>query len=461
MLRDKILIVDDDKLVTWSLINDLKSENCEVSNVMTGREALIAFRKNMPDIVLLDLKLPDISGMEVLKQLKDEAPDAIIIMMTAYASVQTAVEAVRLGALDFIKKPFTFDELRVVIDRALKSKNLSREVAEMRRELQQKHGISNIIGVSNCMQNVFTLTLKIARSDATTVLILGESGTGKDLVAKAIHYEGKRSQYPFMAINCGSLPDTLLESELFGYEKGAFTDAKTSKKGLFELANHGTLLLDEIGDASPSFQVKLLRFLEEKSFKHIGGNKDIEVDIRIIAATNQNLEKRVKEGKFRQDLFYRINVVPIKLSPLREREEDVPLLSNHFVDLFNKEFKKHVKSIAPEALAILKNYHWPGNVRELKNVLERAMILENMNIILKEHLPLELIQQRDTATTLIDFQLPVEGTSLEGIEKELIGKALAQTQGNQSQAAKLLQISRHTLRYKMKKHHISNETLLK
>ncbi|MFQ5753931.1 MAG: sigma-54-dependent transcriptional regulator, partial [bacterium] len=428
---------------------------CEVTVVVDGKSAITAFHEHAPDVVLLDLKLPDMDGLEVLRRLKQEAPESVVVMMTAYATVQTAVQAIKIGAIDFIKKPFTYEELKVILERALQRHQLSREVSEMRQHLKQKYGISSLIGESQSMQQVFRLIRKIMQSDAATVLITGESGTGKDLVAKAIHYEGQRFQYPFMAMNCGSLPDTLLESELFGHEKGAFTDAKFTKKGLFELADKGTVLLDEIGDASPSLQVKLLRFIEEKTFKHIGGTKDIEVNVRIIAATNKALDRLVKEGHFREDLYYRLKVIPINLTPLRERPTEIPLLSKFFIDQFNKEFNKHVAGISPEALKILKNYHWPGNVRELRNVLERIMILENVEIIQPQHLPLELtLKQKSLFKDTV--QIPATGVALSGVEKELIQQALERTGGNQSQAAHLLHISHHALRYKMKKYRLLN-----
>ncbi len=455
MKSSKILIVDDDKLVSWSLSRDLQKEGVDVTVVTNGTQAIQSIQDLSPDIVLLDLKLPDIDGLEVLKKIHASLPQTIVIMMTAYATVETAVQAVKLGATDFIKKPFSFEELKVILNRALKSQRLSQEVAELRQNLKQKYGFSNIIGESKCMQRVFSLIRKIAQSDATTVLITGESGTGKDLVAKAIHYESQRSNYPFMALNCGSLPDTLLESELFGYEKGAFTDAKATKKGLLEMANNGTIFLDEIGDASLNFQVKLLRFLEDRTFKRIGGTKDIEVNVRVVAATNKNLEELVKEGKFREDLYYRLKVIPVVLPPLRERPEDIKALVYHFIDQFNKEFKKHVRGISQEALAILESYHWPGNVRELRNVLERVMILENTDIIQPEHLPLEITLQEELQPN--EPVVRLEGAvALKDIEKSIIEQALKRTKGNQSRAAQLLRISRHALRYKMKKYRLLN-----
>ena len=455
MRNYKVLIVDDDKLVTWSLKRDFERDGCEVKVAKNGNSALAAYREMQPDVVLLDLRLPDIDGLQVLRSVKKEAPDSVVVMMTAYATVQTAVEAIKLGAADYIKKPFTYDELRALLRKVLEHTQLSRQVAEMRRELREKYGIRNLIGASPCMQEVYSLIQKIAQNDATTVLITGESGTGKDLVAKAIHYESKRCAHPFMAINCGSLPDTLLESELFGHERGAFTDAKTSKKGLFELADKGTVLLDEIGDASPSLQVKLLRFLEERTLRRIGGTRDIEVDVRIVAATNKPLETLVREGKFRDDLYYRLNVIPINLAPLRERPSDIPLLANHFIDCLNRECHKRVTGIAPEAMEILMRYSWPGNVRELRNVLERVMILENIEVIRPEHLPMSLRQQHRSAEPRSELlRLPPDGVPLSGVERELIQQALEKTAGNQSRAASLLHISRHALRYKMNKYQL-------
>ncbi len=455
MKSSKIFIVDDDKLVSWSLTRDLQKEGVDVTVITNGANAVKAVLDNPPDIVLLDLKLPDMNGLEVLKQIQSVLPQTIVIMMTAYATVETAVQAVKLGATDFIKKPFSFEELKVILNRALKSHRLSMEVAELRQNLKQKYGFSNIIGESKCMQEVFALIRKIAQSDATTVLISGESGTGKDLVAKAIHYESQRSQYPFLALNCGSLPDTLLESELFGHEKGAFTDAKTTKKGLLEMANNGTIFLDEIGDASLNFQVKLLRFLEDRTFKRIGSTRDIEVNVRVVAATNKNLEELVRQGKFREDLFYRLKVIPVHLPPLRERPEDIKPLVYHFIDQFNKEFKKHVRGISKEALEILESYNWPGNVRELRNVLERVMILETTDIIRPEHLPLEITLREELEPHHAVVRLEGE-VDLKDVEKSLIEQALRRTKGNQSRAAQLLRISRHALRYKMKKYRLLN-----
>jgi|Deesub1362B_J571_1020462.scaffolds.fasta_scaffold00651_13 DNA-binding NtrC family response regulator len=452
----KILIIDDDKLTSWALSRDFQREGNEVILAADGKSGLKYVKAEKPQLVLLDLRLPDISGLDLLKEIKAEHPDAIVILMTAYGTVQTAVEAVKLGAENFIKKPFDYEEIKALIEKALKNNQLSREVTELREQLREKFGIRNLVGQSYAMKRIFELIQKISKSNATTVLITGESGTGKDLVAKAIHYESNRAQYPFMAINCGTLPDPLLESELFGHEKGAFTDAKEAKKGLFELANHGTVLLDEIGDASLNLQVKLLRFLEEKKFKRIGGTRDIEVDIRVIAATNRNLKALVREGKFREDLFYRLNVIPITIPPLRERPEDIELLVKYYINHFNREFNKQVKGITDEAMKILLNYHWPGNVRELKNVIERIMILESGDMITEDHIPHEIRNPADFAGGYQDLPFPAGGLSLEEVERTLIKKALHYANWNKAKAARLLGISRHALRYKIQKYELQN-----
>ncbi|KAA3618886.1 MAG: sigma-54-dependent Fis family transcriptional regulator [Calditrichaeota bacterium] len=456
MEKNKILIIDDDKLITWSLSRDLASIGYAIETTADGKSGIKKFSNYAPDLVLLDLKLPDMSGLDVLKALRAESEETIIIMMTAYATVQTAVEAVKLGAADFIKKPFTCEELKIIIDKAIETQELSNKVAIINKELKSKFGINQIIGESPQMQEVIQLIDKIAKSDAETILLTGESGTGKDLVAKAIHYESPRMNYPFMAVNCGALPDTLLESELFGHERGAFTDAKDVKRGLFELADKGSILLDEIGDASPSFQIKLLRFIEEKLFKRVGGTKDIEVNVRIIAATNKDLKKLVKEEQFREELFYRLNVIPIALPPLCKREKDIELLVKFFIEHFNKKFKKKLHDISNEAMVKLTNYSWPGNIRELRNVIERIIILETGDTISVDHLPSELTSNDDNSRLISDFYFSSTDMPLDEIERALILKALANTNENQSHAAKLLNISRHALRYKMKKYNILN-----
>ncbi|MBI4168513.1 MAG: sigma-54-dependent Fis family transcriptional regulator [Acidobacteria bacterium] len=454
MPNESVLIIEDEKLVRWSLKERLKKENYEVHDAETGAAGLEILGQSLIDLILLDFRLPDMTGLDVLKKTMTAWPETPVILMTAYSSVDSAVEAIKLGAYDYINKPFNHDEMVVTIGRALESSRLRREVRHLRAEQQARYGLSNIIGRSPAMQEVFRLIEKIAMSQATTILLTGESGSGKDLVAKAIHYASNRMNQPFMTITCSALPETLLESELMGHEKGSFTDARFLKKGLFELADGGTVFLDEIGDMGVLLQAKLLRFLQEKTFKRVGGVKDITVDVRIIAATNRDLGKAVQDGRFREDLFYRLKVIPVSLPALRERREDIPALVKFFIDGFNREFKKSTRGITGEALEHLMAYAWPGNVRELRNVIERAMILENKPEIALEDLPREIrdwVQQEDSVVP-DGFRLPESGFSLKQIEQEMVRQALDKTAGNQSRAARLLSVSRDTLRYKMKKY---------
>ncbi|MDA8091870.1 MAG: sigma-54 dependent transcriptional regulator [Nitrospiraceae bacterium] len=453
MAKTKILVIDDEKLLRWSLEQNLSKDGYQVILAEKGLEGLAAFKEESPDITLLDIHLPDISGITVLEGLKEVHKDAVVIMITAFGDVQTAVKTIKLGAHDFIEKPFNMDKLKIIINKALETCSLRKEVSQFRSQLSSRYGFDSIIGQSPAIKKVFELIEKVSRSDTTTVLMQGESGSGKDLAAKVIHYQSSRIEKPFIEINCTALPETLIESELFGYEKGAFTDARSQKKGLFELADSGTIYLDEIADMKLSTQAKLLKVLENKSFKRVGGIKDIDVDLRIIAATNKTLGEEVKKGNFREDLYYRLKVVPIVLPPLRERGEDVLLLAKYFVDVFNREFRKNVKGLAKDTQALFLEYHWPGNIRELKNVIERAMILENEEFILPEHLPIEVCgdnsggpEQREA-----DVKLPAGGLDIEKVEKELIRQALDTTRGNQTKAAKLLNLTRDTLRYRMQK----------
>ncbi len=453
MTEAKILVIDDEKLVRWSLEQNLSSKGYTVITADKGLDGLELYKEEAPDITLLDIHLPDVSGITVLEGIKEINSQALVVMITAFGDIQTAVKTIKLGAYDFVEKPFNLEKLQILVGKALETASLRKEVSQFRDGLTSKYGFDSIIGESPEIKKTFELISKIAKSDTTTIFINGESGTGKDLVAKVIHYQSSRAGKPFMEINCTALPDTLVESELFGYEKGAFTDAKTTKKGLFEMADEGTVFLDEIGDMQPATQAKLLKVIENKSFKRIGGTKDIVVDVRIIAATNKNMQAEVRNGNFREDLYYRLRVIPITLPPLRDRDDDVFLLSKFFIDSFNTEFNKNVKGISKMTMKSFKDYPWHGNVRELKNVIERAMILESEDMILPEHLPLELSNKEVQIHNVqgIDIRIPPGGISIESVEKELIRQALDTASGNQTRAAKLLSLSRDTLRYRMQK----------
>ena len=451
MKLNKILVVDDEHLIRWSLEQNLKKQGYEVITAGSGEDALQLVREQQPDLVLLDIQLPGISGIEVLEKIKEFDEDIIVIMLTAHGGLETAVNAMRLGAFDYVSKPFNLDELSIIIKKALENSDLKQEVVRLRTET--KKSAPNIIGSSQQTRYLMEVLEKVARSEASTVLVQGESGTGKELVAKWIHYSSSRAEKPFIAINCAAVPATLLESELFGHEKGAFTDAKVTKKGLFELADGGTVFLDEIGDMEMGMQAKLLRFLEDRSFRRIGGARVYTVDVRIISATNKDLQKSILEKIFRNDLYYRLQVIPISLTPLRERKEDVIALAQHFVELYNKDFNKKVQGIAGMAEKMLLDYSWPGNVRELKNVIERAIILGNDDTLLLDHLPLEIVAKATPpeAAPMSAFRLPPEGIDIEEVEKELIRQALEITEWNQSKAAKKLTLGIDAFRYRMKK----------
>jgi DNA-binding NtrC family response regulator len=452
IMKNRILVVDDEHLIRWSLEQNLKKQGYEVTVAGSGEDALRILQEETPDLMLLDIQLPGINGLEVLEKIKEMEDDVVVIMVTALGVLETAVKAMRLGAHDYINKPFNLDELAIVIKKALETRELKREVAHLRAAQPKPFGIDGIIGNTGDLQHVLNMVRKIAKSDAGTVLIQGESGTGKELIAKAIHYEGGRADKPFMAINCAAVPETLLESELLGHEKGAFTDAKSQKKGLFEMASGGTVFLDEIGDMPMAIQAKLLRVLEDRAFRRVGGTKDVHVDIRIVSATNKDLLQAIADKTFRNDLYYRLQVIPIFLPPLRERRADIPLLVQHFIENFNREFGKNVKRISPAAEKILLEYAWPGNIRELRNVIERAVILENEETIEAGHLPRELVAQAvPTSGGPISFSLPAEGIDIEDVERELIRQALEVSDGNQSKAAKKLNLGIDAFRYRMKK----------
>jgi DNA-binding NtrC family response regulator len=447
----RVLVVDDEQMIRWSVEQTLRGAGHEVSAAGTVAEGLELFRKELPQVVFLDLRLPDGDGLSVLEEIKkDPEQDAAVVIMTAFGEIRTAVEAMRLGAFDYLKKPFDFDELEVIVAKALETTQLRREVGVFREERRRSYAVDNIVGESQKMREVLEMVEKVADSEAATVLLQGENGTGKDLVARAIHARSRRCDGPFLDVACTAMPDTLFESEVFGHEKGAFTDAKATKRGLLELANGGTLFLDEIGDMTLVSQAKLLKVLETRQFKRVGGTQDHRTDIRVIAATNRDLATAVREGNFREDLYYRLKVIPIVLPPLRERVEDIPLLLDYYVKRFNGEFRKSFKRVSPAVLKRLTEYAWPGNVRELRNLIERILILENDEELREKHLPAE-ITGAESAAPAPRYALPRSGICLEDVEKDFVRQALDLAEGNQTRAAQLLEISRDALRYRMQK----------
>jgi len=450
--RNKILVVDDEHLIRWSLEQSLRKQGYDVITAASGEDALKQVQEDAPELMLLDIQLPGMDGLSVLERIKETDNDIIVIMVTALGILETAVKAMRLGAFDYINKPFNLDELSIIVKKALETRQLRKEVAQLRSAHATKYGIENIICASRHMSQVLDMVRKVAKSDASTVLIQGESGTGKELIARAIHMESAGRDQPFMAINCAALPETLLESELMGHEKGAFTDAKTQKRGLFEMSDGGTIFLDEIGDMDLGMQAKLLRVLEERTFRRVGGTKEIPVDVRIVSATNQELLKKIEEKAFRNDLYYRLQVIPIFLPPLRERREDIMPLVEFFIRHYNREFVKNVTGVSKMAQKFLEEYDWPGNVRELRNIIERAIILENENTLMLEHLPRELVSKTgDVSSGTMNLRIPPEGIDIEDVERELIRQSLEISDGNQSKAAKKLNLGIDAFRYRMKK----------
>jgi DNA-binding NtrC family response regulator len=448
----RILVVDDEALIRENLERLLKEENYQVTSVPTGTDALNIISATENDVVLLDLNLPDMHGLDVLKKIKEFDPDLLVIVITGYASVESAVEAIKLGAYDYIKKPFKADVIKLIIRLAFEAQHLKKEVGLLKRRLNLPSQ-QNIIAESNPMRHVIKQATEVAQHDSATVLITGESGTGKQVVAQLIHYLGQRKEKPFLEINCATLPDNLLESELFGYEKGAFTDARQCKKGLFEAAHTGTFFLDEIGEMPLNLQAKLLGVLEKKRFRRLGGHRDIEIDVRIIAATNKDPLKAIKKKLMREDLYYRLNVFPIHIPPLRDRPEDTLALSQLFLLQFSKQFNKEFKKIDTKAAEYLKQYHWPGNVRELRNVIERTCIMYNDQILKASHLPMEIVTFEDSQAFV---EVPESVYDIEAVIHEvtyqLIKRAMKKSDGNTAMAARLLGIPRGTLRYKLKKY---------
>ena len=455
MSEEKILIVDDEELIRWSLQEELDNEGYETFVASDGAQALKLFADKLPDLTILDYKLPVVDGMEVLQKIKEVSPDHLVIMITAHGSIDSAVKATKLGAFHYIQKPFDLRELKLIIQKAFHTGSLIDEVKRYREEIKRSTEYEKLIGEAPSVVEIRKIIDKVAKSQANTILIQGESGTGKDLVARAIHRASDRYEEPFMDINCASLPEQLIESELFGYEKGAFTDAKATKKGFFEIAKAGTIFLDEISEMSISTQAKLLRAIENRSFKRLGSTDEFFINARIIAATNKDLKREVEKERFREDLYFRLMVIPVTIPPLRERKEDIPLLSKFFIDKFNNDFHKDIKGISKKAEALLMQYPWPGNVRELKNIIERVAILETDDMILESHLPSEIRNfSKYGEIPNTGFQLPNDGVDLDNVEKNFILQALKISDGNQTRAASLLGISRHTLRYRMEKYSI-------
>src|SRR6186713_159179 len=419
MPKATILVVDDEALIRWSLTERLHAEGYEVLEAETGKAALEKLPEGV-DLVLLDYRLPDTDGVSVLRKIKEFDQDILVILLTAYASVDTAVEAMKQGAYHFANKPFNLDDVSATIERALETTRLRREVRQYRTDAARPYSLQRLVGESPAIKALRSLVHRVAASPASTVLLTGESGTGKDLAAKIIHYASERASKPFMNITCSALPEQLLESELFGHERGAFTDARMQKKGLLETADGGTVFLDEIGEMVPALQAKLLRFLEEKAFKRVGGSQDLHVDVRVIAATNRDLPEQVRAGHFREDLFYRLNVLPIALPPLRAHLDDVPALVGFYVDLFNREYRKQVRGASTEALRELRAYGWPGNIREVRNAVERAMLLAEGAWLEPKDFPVLAAK----AQAAHGIALPAEGVDLEELERSLVVQAL-------------------------------------
>lgn len=454
-MKPRILVVDDEESIREFLDIMLRKEGYDVSCVEDGQKAIDILKKKSFDLVISDLQMPNVTGIELLKHCRDSYPDVLFMMITAFGTAESAVEAMKMGAYDYITKPFKIDEVRINIANALRSRNLEVENRVLRKELQKEYSFQNLVGNSEAMHKIFDLIRKV--SDApTNVLVTGESGTGKEMVAKAIHFNSPLKDRPFVSVNCGAIPENLVESELFGHKKGSFTGAVADKEGLFEVADGGTLFLDEIGELPLNSQVRILRAIQEKTIRRVGGTEDIKVEVRIVAATNRDLEQMVQQGTFRQDLYYRLNVINIKTPSLRERRDDIPLLAAHFLQKYNERFGKAIQSISKEAMDLLRKYDFPGNVRELENIVERTVALESGATVLSESLPQFVNTPSGRKMVSSDgIDITDEGIDLQKVldqlEKELLVKAIHQANGVKKRAAKLLGITFRSMRYRVEK----------
>lgn len=458
MLQKRLLAIDDDKLALWSLQERLSNEGYEVVLAETAEDGLGYVEKGDVDVILVDLRLPRMGGMEFLREARRIAEGVPKIVITAHGSIESAVEAIKEGAYDFLTKPIDLDALLIRLDRALESADLKREVRRLRSHESGRYSFQSVVYQSDAMRQVLELAERIARSDARTILLQGESGTGKDLLAGAIHYASPRSERPFIEVTCSAVPSSLLETELFGYDKGAFTDATTAKPGLVELADKGTLFLNEIGDMELPLQAKVLSVIERGEFRRVGGARSLRADVRIIAATNKDLQARIATSEFREDLFYRLNVFPLLLPPLRHRREDIIPLARHFLHEFGKRLRRRPQTLSSAAERALSNYNWPGNVRELRNAMERVAILVQEDTVEPEELGLASVASAGAGHAEPPVQIPAGGAALEEIEEQLVRQALDLTNWNQSEAARLLRIGRNALRYKMNKYGLVSQS---
>jgi len=449
-----ILLIDDEVFFTKKLAKNLSDAGYDVHSAFTAAEGLDLAKKITPRIAIVDLKLPDMDGIVLVKNLNDLDPPPIPLIMTAHGYVEAAVSAMKLGAYDFLEKPFPVDKLKIVLQNALRSANLEKAMGVATRQEQKRYGFESLVGTSSAIREVASLLEKLTKCDPKMVLITGETGTGKGLAAKVLHYNGKRADKPFLEMNCAAIPENLLESELFGYEAGSFTDAKKARSGILEDADGGTILLDEIGDMSLHLQAKLVKVVEERKFKRLGGKKDIKVDLQIVAATNKDLTEEVNNSRFRQDLYHRLDVISFKMPALRERKEDIPIITKHFVEFFNTDINRSIKTIPDDILRSITNYDWPGNVRELRSTIEKAMILSDGEVLNSEYIRVNGNDRgigMKTDGTKMTLEVSLEDSSLEDIEQKIIRKTLEDNDWNQTRTARTLKMNRQNLRYRMKK----------